>query len=49
MEEKKKKKYIKKLRSKYRLVILNDDTFEEKLSLKLSRMNVFVLFGTHFP
>jgi murein DD-endopeptidase MepM/ murein hydrolase activator NlpD len=35
----------KKLRNKYRLVILNDDTFEEKLSLKLSRLNVFFLVG----
>ncbi len=34
-----------KLRNKYRLVILNDDTFEEKLSLKLSRLNVFFLVG----
>jgi murein DD-endopeptidase MepM/ murein hydrolase activator NlpD len=36
---------LKKLRNKYRLVILNDDTFEEKLSLKLSRLNVFLLSG----
>lgn len=42
---KEKKKLITKLRNKYRLVILNDDTFEEKLSLKLSRLNVFVLVG----
>lgn len=34
-----------KLRNKYRLVILNDDTFEEKLSFKLSRLNVFVALG----
>ncbi len=34
-----------KLLSKYRLVILNDDTFEEKLSFNLSRLNVFVLTG----
>lgn len=42
---KEKKKYISRLKSKYRLVILNDDTFEEKLSVKLSRINVFVLVG----
>jgi len=35
-----------KLRDKYRLVILNEDTFEEKLSFKLSRLNVFVVAGT---
>ena len=34
-----------RLRYKYRLVILNDDTFEEKLSFKLSRLNVFVSIG----
>lgn len=30
-------------RYKYRLVVLNEDTFEEKVSFKLSRMNVFVV------
>jgi len=40
-----KKKLREKLRNKYRLVILNDDTFEEKLSLKLSRLNVFFIVG----
>lgn len=40
-----KRKLITKLRNKYRLVILNDDTFEEKLSLKLSRLNVFLIVG----
>ena len=32
----------KKLLHKYRLVILNESTFEEKISFKLSRLNVFV-------
>ncbi len=36
------------MRNKYRLVILNDETFEEKASLKLSRMNLFVLFSMIF-
>ncbi len=39
------KKIVQKLRNKYRLVILNDDTFEEKISLKLSRLNVFFIAG----
>lgn len=39
------KQLIDKLRNKYRLVILNDETFEEKLSLKLSRLNVFFIVG----
>lgn len=33
----------KKLLTKYRLVIMNDSTYEEKLSFRLSRMNVFIL------
>ncbi|ALJ05591.1 peptidase M23 [Pseudalgibacter alginicilyticus] len=41
--KKKQKKIRKKLLDKYRLVILNEDTFEERLSFKLSRLNVFVL------
>lgn len=36
----------KKLLTKYRLVILNDTSFEEKLSFKLSRMNVFILLSS---
>lgn len=38
-----KKKISEKLLDKYRLVILNDDTFEEKLSFNLTRLNVFVV------
>jgi murein DD-endopeptidase MepM/ murein hydrolase activator NlpD len=41
----KKDKIKEKLLSKYRLVILNDDTFEEKVSFNLTRLNVFVLMG----
>ena len=40
---KKQKKIAKKLLNKYRLVILNEDTFEEQISFKLTRLNVFVL------
>ena len=42
---KKTKKISKKLLHKYRLVILNEDTFEERLAFKLTRLNVFVLLG----
>lgn len=38
-----KKKLKKKLLHKYRLVVLNEDTFEERLAVKLTRLNVFVL------
>lgn len=34
-----------KLRDKYRLIILDEDTFEEKLSFRLSRLNVFIVTG----
>ncbi len=45
MDDKKKepKKIKRKLLDKYRLVILNENTFEERLSFKLTRLNVFVL------
>ncbi|MDV7137597.1 M23 family metallopeptidase [Maribacter sp. TH_r10] len=39
---KKRKDIKRKLLHKYRLVILNENTFEEKISFKLSRLNVFV-------
>lgn len=39
---KNKKKFAKKLLHKYRLVVLNEDTFEERLSFKLTKLNVFV-------
>lgn len=42
-ERKNKKKFTKRLLHKYRLVILNEDTFEERVSFKLTRLNVFVL------
>ena len=41
--KKKPKKITQKLLHKYRLVILNEDTFEERLSFKLTRLNVFIL------
>jgi len=36
-------KITSKLLDKYRLVVLNEDTFEERISFKLSRLNVFVI------
>ncbi len=35
----------KKLKSKFRFVVLNDETFEEKVSLSLSSRNVWVFLG----
>lgn len=40
MAEEKKKRF-KKLRYKYRLVLMNEENFEHRLSFRLSRLNVF--------
>lgn len=40
------KYFLKKIRNKYRLVIYNDVTLEESVSLRLSRLNVFLVVGT---
>lgn len=42
---KKKGRLREKLVHKYRMVILNEDTFEEKISFKLTRLNVFIFGG----
>ncbi|NRA91122.1 MAG: M23 family metallopeptidase [Psychroserpens sp.] len=39
----KKQKFTKRLLHKYRLVVLNEDTFEERFAIKLTRLNVFVI------
>lgn len=43
---KKKKRIIEGLRNKYRLVIMNESTFEEKVSLILSKLNVFMVISS---
>ncbi|WP_040279600.1 M23 family metallopeptidase [Psychroserpens damuponensis] len=42
-KKEKEKKFKKKLLHKYRLVVLNEDTFEERFAIKLTRLNVFVI------
>lgn len=42
----KRKKIARNLRNKFRLVVMNDQTLEEKFSLKLTPMNVIVFGGT---
>jgi murein DD-endopeptidase MepM/ murein hydrolase activator NlpD len=42
-EKKEKKPFLEKFRHKYRLSIYRDETFEEVLNLKLSRLNVLTL------
>ncbi|MEH6658769.1 M23 family metallopeptidase [Leeuwenhoekiella marinoflava] len=44
-KSKERKKFKKRLLHKYRLLILNEDTFEERVSFKLTRLNVFIVVG----
>ncbi len=46
MEETKKRPLIKTLRDKYRLIVYNDNTFEEVLQFRLSRLNLIATIGT---
>ncbi|MBY0346879.1 MAG: hypothetical protein K2W79_01355 [Hydrotalea flava] len=39
---------FKRLRNQYRLVLINDDTYEELVTFKLSRLSVYVVFSTAF-
>lgn len=39
---------IKRLRNRYRLVVINDDTYEEIVTFKLSRLSVYVGLSTIF-
>lgn len=45
MEKSRKDKIKEKLTFKYRFVVLNEDTFEERFSFKLNRLNAFVFGG----
>jgi murein DD-endopeptidase MepM/ murein hydrolase activator NlpD len=44
-KEKKKRSLVKKLTDQYRLIIIDEDTFEHKVDFNLSRLNVFVALG----
>lgn len=39
---------LKRLRNRYRLVIMNDDTYEEVVTFRLSRMSVYIASSTIF-
>lgn len=41
----KRKKLLKKLKSRFRLTVLNEATFEEKLSYSLTPLNLIIMFG----
>jgi len=45
MEKSRKEKIKEKLTFKYRFVVLNEDTFEERFSFKLNRLNAFIFGG----
>jgi murein DD-endopeptidase MepM/ murein hydrolase activator NlpD len=48
LPEKMKRTWWERLTAPYRLVLLNDETFEEVTSFRLTRMNVYVLASTIF-
>lgn len=39
---------LKRLRNRYRLVVMNDDTYEEVVTFKLSRLSVYVMLSSIF-
>ncbi len=39
---------LKRLRNHYRLVIMNEDTYEEVVKFKLTRLSVYIAFSTLF-
>ncbi len=39
---------LKRLRNRYRLVLMNEDTYEEVVKFKLTRMSVYVVMSTLF-
>jgi len=39
---------LKRLRNRYRLVVMNDDTYEEVVTFKLSRFSVYVMLSSIF-
>jgi len=45
-EKEKKRKFIDRIRHRYRLVVMNDDTFEENFSLRLTPLGFFILIGS---
>lgn len=39
---------LKRLRNRYRLVVMNEDTYEEVVKFRLSRFSVYVVFSMFF-
>ncbi len=45
-EKDKKAKFLKRIYHRYRLVVMNDETFEENFSLRLTPLGLFILVGS---
>ncbi len=39
---------LKRLRNRYRLVVMNEDTYEEVITFKLTRLSVYIALSTLF-
>jgi hypothetical protein len=39
---------LQRLQNRYRLVVMNDDTYEEVVTFRLSRMSVYIMLSTIF-
>lgn len=39
---------LQRLRNRYRLVVMNDDTYEEVVTFKLSRLSVYIMLSSIF-
>lgn len=48
MDTLRKSSMVRRLRNRYRLLVMNDDTFEEVITFKLTRMSVYILLSTIF-
>ncbi len=48
MAEKENNSTFRRLRNRYRLVVMNDDTYEEVITFKLSRLSVYIGLSTVF-
>ena len=45
-QQEQKKKFLQRLRHRYRLVVMNDDTIEENLSIRLTPLGLVILLGS---
>jgi hypothetical protein len=48
MANKQKNNTVKRKKNRYRMVIMNDDTFEEVVTFKLTRTSVYIMLSTFF-